>query len=142
MTLYHLSFEIPYLPETTNSGGRKHWTVKAAEARRWKQLVWYSCIGKTPRSPLTKAVVTLTRFSSSEPDFDGLCSSFKHVLDGLVECGVLVNDKMSTIGQPHYKWQKTGRNMGKVSVEVKDDPSARQAAEDLIRAEILRGPGT
>jgi hypothetical protein len=142
VTPYFLSFEIPYLPETTNSGGRRHWTVKAAEAARWKQLVGYSCIGKKPPSPLTKATVTLTRYSASEPDFDGLVSSFKHVLDGLVECGVLADDKMSTIGQPHYKWEKVGRNLGKISVEVKASSAAREAIENQLRAEILRSEGT
>lgn len=114
-----LQFELPGLPKTTNSGGRKHWSVKVGEARRWKRAVFLAVRASAFMGlPLNRAKVTLTRFSSAEPDFDGLVSSFKHVLDGLVESGVLRSDKQSVIGQPTYRWEKCPPKQGHIQVIV------------------------
>lgn len=69
---------------------------------------------------MAKAKLTLTRYSSKEPDFDGLCSSFKNVIDGLVEAGVIIDDKMSVIGQPTYAWVKCPPKKGKIKVVVEE----------------------
>jgi hypothetical protein len=118
---YRLEFELLGLPKTTNSGGRAHWSVKAKEAKKWINLVWIHCRPRMPPTPLTLARLTLTRFSSQEPDFDGLVSSFKHVIDGLTACGVIASDKMSCIGQPIYKWEKIGLRKGKIRVTVETE---------------------
>ncbi len=73
---------------------------------------------KAPEKPLKKARLVLTRYSSNSPDFDGLVSSFKHVIDGLVDAGVIQNDKFENIGAPEYVWEKCGRRAGKITVEV------------------------
>lgn len=116
---YLLEFELPGLPKTTNSGGRSHWTVKAREAKKWKNLV--AVLASKPPTPLTKAKLTLTRCSAVEPDFDGLVSSFKHVVDGLVDARVIVNDKQSVIGQPAYLWEKASPGKGKIKVRVEGE---------------------
>lgn len=115
-THYIFEFEIPGLPKTTNSGGRDHWKAKAREAKKWKSMV--AIVVSKPPSPLTKARLTLTRCSSGECDFDGLVSSFKHVIDGLVDAGVIVNDKFSAIGQPTYQMEKASPGKGKIKVKV------------------------
>lgn len=111
-----LEFEIQGLPKMTNAS-RVHWTKKMKEAKKWKALV-YEQVSLARWTPINKANLTLIRFSSVEPDFDGLVSSFKHVIDGLVEAGVLENDKVSNIGQPKYAWQKCAPKMGKIRVKV------------------------
>lgn len=73
-----------------------------------------------PAEPLERAHLILTRHSSSEPDFDGLAVSFKPVIDGLVEAGVLANDKSGNIGQPEYRWFKAPMKMGFITVEVRE----------------------
>ena len=70
--------------------------------------------------PLSRAKLTLTRYSSVCPDPDGLVSSFKSVLDGLVECGVLENDRFTNIGMPTYAWEKAPKNEGKAKVIVEE----------------------
>jgi hypothetical protein len=78
-----------------------------------------------PRQPLQKATITLTRFSSNEPDFEGLVSSFKPVLDGLIEAGVILDDHPSVIGQPVYLWERCKAGSGKIRIQVRsvlDDP--------------------
>lgn len=118
---YRLEFRINVLPSSTNSIGRKHWTIKAKEAREWK--TWVALMAKSkglPKAPLKKANLTLTRGSSVAPDADGLVSSFKHVIDGLVYAKVLENDRMDNIGMPDYRWEKAPQKNGWISVVVEE----------------------
>lgn len=72
------------------------------------------------RVPLERARLTLTRYSSVAPDFDGLVSSFKHIIDGLIDAGVIVGDSMKVIGAPTYLWEKTSPAKGRVKVIVEE----------------------
>ncbi len=115
---YTLEFEIKGLPSTANATLRGHWRTHYGKAKTWKRKVWLVVWHLRPPEPLTRAQLTLTRFSSSEPDFDGLVSSFKHVIDGLVEARVLIDDKPSVIGQPVCQWTKAKPGHGKIKVRV------------------------
>ncbi len=115
---YRLFFCINALPKTPNSLLQKHWRANNAEAKKWKRLVWQQCLSQMPPKILDKARVTLIRYSSSEPDFDGLVGSFKHVLDGLVEARVIATDKMSCIGAPTYSWEKVAPKNGRIEITV------------------------
>lgn len=75
---------------------------------------------KKPRAPLERAKLTLTRASAVEPDYDGLVSSFKHIIDALVEGGILVNDKTENIGKPDYQWVVAARNKGCIKVKIEE----------------------
>ncbi len=90
------------------------------EARKWKDLVSLAVSTRVPAKPLEKARLTLTRYSSVEPDFDGLVSSFKHPIDGLIQAKVLENDKMSNIGVPTYAWEQVPPGKGKIRIEVRE----------------------
>lgn len=79
-------------------------------------------MNKEPKEPLKKAKVTLSRFSTREPDFDGLVCSFKPILDGLTNSKIIIDDKMSVIGQPTYKWEKIGKGKGKIHILVEELP--------------------
>lgn len=120
LCMYEFEFTIQGLPPTTNSMGRAHWAVKAKAAREWKGLVALSVGRHKPKAPLLKAKLTLTRYSSSEIDPDGLVSSFKHILDGLVFSKVIVNDKLSNIGMPAYFWHKCKKGQGKITVKIEE----------------------
>lgn len=119
-----IQFEIADLPKTTNSGGRAHWAMKAKEAKKWKNLTkeaflrWCGENNYWKVPDLKKAKLTLTRCSAKEPDADGLVSSFKHVIDGLVEAGVIIDDKPSVIGFPNYAWEYARPKQGKIKVKV------------------------
>lgn len=117
---YTLEFEINGLPKTTNAYKRQHWTHKWEESKKWKALVAFETHGRRPAIPLFRAKLTLTRSSSSSPDSDGLVSSFKHVIDGLVYAKIISNDKYENIGMPEYKWEKSKRGKGKIKVKVEE----------------------
>lgn len=124
-------FSISGLPATINAIGRKHWAFKVKEARQWKRLVVEQCVlARVFGVKLEKAILEFTRHSSQELDFDNLAGSFKHVLDGLVEAGVIIDDKPSIIGSPTFIWQKTKPGEGKVTVKVfQPDPGSSDRAE-------------
>ena len=115
---YTLEFTLAGLPKMSNQLLRGHWRAKHGHAKTWKRKVWAECWHRRPSEPLEKAKLTLVRVSSAEPDTDGLISSFKHIVDGLVECGVLANDKPSNIGIPDYRWERGPRGAGCVRVKV------------------------
>lgn len=120
---YVLEFTIEGLPKTTNSNSRTHWRAQSAEAKKWKQLVIKTLLFdgyQLPKKPLEKASIVLTRYSSKESDFDGLVSSFKHVLDGLKASKVILDDKVSIIGQPKYQWDQVKPREGFIRVKVEE----------------------
>lgn len=117
---------LPGLPKMTNSM-MSSWRARYGHAKKWKVALALEC--HRQKIPLLKkARLTLTRFSAVESDFDGLVSGFKHLIDGLVEAGVLPDDKMSTIGQPTYAWEKAKRGKGSVSVLIEDASQDMDAA--------------
>jgi hypothetical protein len=117
---YRIEFELAGLPQMANiQNGKSHWRHQHKEAQKWKgaAMLAASSKGKPPR-PLTRASLTLTRFSSVCPDPDGLVRGFKHVIDGLVAAGVLENDRYSNIGMPHYRWEEAPPKKGFLRVVV------------------------
>lgn len=122
--MFKIEFEIKGLPKMTNSL-HVHWTKKHKESKLWKGLVQNAVLFGQERAaleflPLTKAKLTLTRCSAVEPDYDGLVSSFKHVIDGLKEAGVIKDDKASNIGQSKYAWEFAKQREGKIRVMVEE----------------------
>jgi Holliday junction resolvase RusA-like endonuclease len=117
---YRLHFEVEELPKTINAQQSMHWRRKGEYVRAWHRSVWLAVGARKPKAPLERARLTLTRYSSSEPDYDGLVSSFKPVIDGLIRCGVLKDDKYSNIGRSEYRWQKAPAKQGKIQVIVEE----------------------
>ncbi|MES2355593.1 MAG: hypothetical protein V4568_14585 [Pseudomonadota bacterium] len=117
---YLLEFELKGLPPMSNvaSGASRNWNTSARKTKFWKTQVGIVVMGKKPVEPLKKARLVLIRHSSVEPDYDGLVSGFKAVIDGLRKYGVLANDKMQNIGRPEYLWVSTTPKMGKITVKV------------------------
>lgn len=121
MNIYTLEFTLPGLPKMTNAKRRlAHWAQLQQEANKWKQTLMLYLVGKKPASPLERAKLTLIRGSSVEPDYDGLVSGFKHVIDGLVQAGILMNDKRENIGVPEYAWTYAKAKEGFIRVRVEE----------------------
>ena len=116
--MYFLCFTIPHLPLTPNRLLGRHWRVRSKHALTWQALVRAAIGHMRPKTPLSKAKLTLTRYSSMEPDADGLRGSFKHVVDSLVKLGVIEDDKTSVIGEPKVTWEKAPPKKGRISVTV------------------------
>ncbi len=115
---YSLYLKFNVLPKTMNQllgGGR--WANKK-ESDFWKDLVFHATLGKKPPEPLKTAKLVLVRASSKEPDYDNLCSGFKKITDALTKFGIIIDDRMSVIGIPEFKWVKTPPKKGYVEIYV------------------------
>lgn len=118
--MYKITLTLPGLPKTTNSGGRAHWAMKVKEAKKWHHAILSTSSESRPAQPLQKAKLTLIRYSSRRPDFDGLVSSFKHVIDGLKQAKIITDDKYENIGNPQYEWMPVKSGQGKIEVTVEE----------------------
>lgn len=117
---YRLTFELPGLPKSPNALLGAHWTSRKRTADQTTSAVM-AVVGRfKPVKPLAKAKLTLTRFSSSQPDFDGLVGSFKGTVDALVKIGVLENDKPSNLPGIEYFWEKAPPGQGKIKVQIRE----------------------
>ena len=115
---YQLKLKIDDLPKRYNQISHGHWRKKQAEAKKWHLIMYYHCLRKTPPSPLLRARLVLTRHTSAQSDYDGLVSSWKYVIDGLVAAKILINDTPKVIGIPTYRWEKAPPKKGFITVEV------------------------
>jgi hypothetical protein len=120
MNPYTLIFRIDGLPKRTNNMGG-NWRAKHSQSKLWKARVQKELlIRHLPEKPLDLVKLTLVRHSSMKPDFDGLVSSFKHVIDGLIEGLVLADDQMENFldGQPKYIWEYAPPCKGFIEVSL------------------------
>ena len=116
-----IEFELEGLPKTTNANSNSSWQARYAEAKKWKRAVALAVYAlKVPSMPWPRAKVTIVRCSSRRSDFDGLVSAGKHLVDGLIEAKVIVDDSQDHIGQPVYLWEQAPRKGGKVRIIVEE----------------------
>jgi Holliday junction resolvase RusA-like endonuclease len=125
-----LTLTIQALPKLPNRLLGAHWRTRSNEAKRWKRLVGDALIqaGLTSvamhwlaeqKLPLKKARITFTRMSPRQCDADGLCGSFKHVLDALVHHGVIENDTPQHVTCT-YLWQKVPKAKQGIQIEMEE----------------------
>lgn len=117
-------FDILGAPDLPNKSRYSHWAIRSKAFKRWKNLVVLVCEkNELDNLQLNTAVLTFTRHSSRECDFDNLVSSFKPVQDGLVFAGVIADDRPINIGQPKYEWKFRPRKDGEmitIKIETKE----------------------
>jgi len=115
---YELEFEIDQLPPMNTADGL-HWTKRNKLKKEWEILVWAEILNQRPRLALSRAKISITRYSSGpEPDYDNLVQGGKFLLDALVLNEIIRDDKPGVIGKPDYRWIKTNPKLGKVVVKV------------------------
>lgn len=122
--MYQLIFRLPYLPPMGNVWGRINSFKRDKMNKQLYTIINAQACGLKPSAPLDRYRLILTRFSSSEPDYDGLVMSFKGIVDGLVQAKVLANDKLSNSGIWDVRWVKSKPKEGSIKVEVYAVPSA------------------
>ena len=120
MANYSIEMHFDTLPKTPNSLLRKGAYLCAQEASKWRNEIWLKHMSERPSEPLSKVTLTLTRKSSKEPDYDGLVSSFKYVVDGLVKAEFLKDDSLSVTGPWICKWEKVPRGTGGIEIKIEE----------------------
>lgn len=123
MKPYRLEITLTGLPKRINQFHGSSWQVKYAESRKWQLRLYAKMLitkQHSPPEPLNKANVTLIRHSSRCPDYDGLVSSFKRVIDALKKLNVIKDDNMNVIGKPEYQWVQSNPKHGFITVIVEE----------------------
>lgn len=113
-----VSFQIPALSKRVNQTSGHSWRILHAERIKWRKWVMLASSGQRPAAPYPRATVRIIRVSSRCPDFDGLVSSGKQIIDALKYCGIIEDDSMAHIGAPTYEWLKGKPKEGKTIVTV------------------------
>lgn len=121
--MYRLEFELSGLPKSQNVLMRGNRLAHHKTATKWKREVFYATRGQLPFMPLGRAFIRLTRFNYRPLDYDGLVGSFKCIVDGLVEAGVLKNDTWKITGKWNVdqEFSPKGRAFIRVEVEERDE---------------------
>lgn len=117
--MFRLQFELGGVPDSPNRGSKNSWQARHAHVKKWKNWVGVRCLGHKPPSPLERSILTLTRHSSVEPDPDNLAASFKPVIDGLREAGIIVNDRSSNVSI-FFRWSYCAPGEKKITVRVEE----------------------
>ena len=120
MKPYRLELTVPGLPPMNTATTRRHWSHGAKVAARWRQIIAALVGRKKPAVPLPFAIVTLTRCSSVEPDYDNLVMSCKPVIDALKHAGVVLDDKSKHLVR-HYGWEYSPRGKGQLRIVIEQD---------------------
>ena len=86
------------IPKSLNEyAGRANTWEYRQDKKDWTALVCYSCMGKKPKVPITKALVTITYFFPTKTRHDPDNYSGKFINDGLVVAGVIKDDSFGCI---------------------------------------------
>lgn len=116
---YEITFDLNELPPMPNKFyAGMHFSQRKKLKDQFSRSVFLATAHIRPSIPLKKYKLVLTRFSASEPDYDGLVGSFKVVVDGLVTNGILANDKLSMSGPWEVHWNKVKREQGFIRIKV------------------------
>ncbi len=98
---------------------RTHFWRRKKEIEAWVAIVRAKSVGiDKSQLPLQKCKLTFVRSSSREPDYDGLISSFKMVVDALVRSGILIDDTYTVTGKWDVSWEKGPPKKGKIFCKV------------------------
>ena len=118
--MFELDLVIDELPELPNRLQRKHWSRIQGHRTLWHWRVRSAVARKGPGKPLDYAMVTMVRHSTRRPDRDNLWASWKPVLDGLVQCGVLIDDDDDHVDFHGGGWEPAKRKQQRVTIEVRE----------------------
>lgn len=75
-------FDVPMRSPLLNEWQRMHWARRRQVCRVWARQLFVAH-PRIPATPLARCRITIERFSTQEPDRDGLHGGLKPVLDAL-----------------------------------------------------------
>ena len=118
---YEYTFRFDQLP-TLQADGFTHWRTRNAYRKRRHDLVaqLVQVERARPTMPLELAAIACTRHSAGRhPDRGNLANSFKPVIDGFVQAGVLVDDRPEVLVEETYAHAKAPRGGGFITVTIR-----------------------
>jgi hypothetical protein len=123
--LYTLHLTLKWCPDSLNLALRTNRYKRNKSNRRWDVYMDALCSGKKPQSPLERARLVLIRHSHRMLDYDGLVGSLKPVVDALVTCGVIIDDRWNITGKwyvdQRFRPKKSGQILELLVEEISPD---------------------
>ena len=119
MDKYRLDIEMDGVTPLNSADANNRWKRKKARDL-WFVKVRVAIGRDLPHEPLEHALVTITRCSSVPPDADNMYHGIKFLLDSLVACGIIADDKRDVIGMPVVKWRKAKPRQSKTLISVRE----------------------
>lgn len=117
---YRLEFTLSTIPLTFNQLISKGWRARFGNFSKIKKEIHLLTLKTKPKKPLNKARVKLVRYSPGTLDRDNSFATFKPILDGLVECGVLVDDGFEMVNRIEIIQVKCKQAERKIEVIVEE----------------------
>lgn len=106
-------------PPSANRTLRQHHFSIKKTADTWKSTtLGLVGITKRPPRPLENASINVTRYASRMMDFDGLVSSLKWIVDGLVLGGVIIDDSWDVTGPWSIDQRKSSRKDARIEILI------------------------
>jgi len=105
-----VTLELPFPPRVLSPNARVHWRQKAAAAAEYREQCGWAAKEAVQRvgrlEPPVHADVTFTLPSRRRRDADNLMAMLKPAWDGLVDGGLLQDDRvgMFELGQPKVRY--------------------------------------
>ncbi len=116
-----LRIEIDELPPMYNVYLRKHYRQRTQINNYWRWLIFGELknLDVPFEIPLERYTFSMTRVSTSEPDYDGLVGSGKLISDIFQKLGITKDDKLSNTGVWDCQWRKTRKRKDqKIIIEI------------------------
>lgn len=116
-----LSFEFHTMPLTLNQVMSKHWRYRYSNFQKIFLEIKHQTAGQIPKTPIKKAELKVTRYSSGSLDRDNSYFTCKPILDSLVELKILEDDTWENVNQPDIVQVKIKRGEPrKIVVELRE----------------------
>ncbi|HSH24978.1 MAG TPA: hypothetical protein VLA13_05515 [Massilibacterium sp.] len=84
---------------------RMHWTKYKKVRDMWTWLIR----AEKPQKHSGKVIISFTRFSTAQPDWDNLYASFKVIGDSLETLGIIKDDSMDIVTDLDANWKKVSK---------------------------------
>ena len=118
---YHLEFyDVP--PAEIRGNTRAHWrTMRRINRERRDTAKWLTLseVGSVDFNPMDKAEIFYHFYNNREIDLDNLIIGMKSTLDGIVDSGILIDDKPSNM-ELKVKFTKCSKPDIKTVVTIKE----------------------
>lgn len=111
-----LRFDLPWPPGAVSPNSRKHWSVKARAAAKYRRDCWACAVAAGVQKldcPGLSVSITFYPPGRHRRDLDNLLASMKAGLDGVADA-TGVDDSKWSFSLSRGDWEKGGR----VSVEI------------------------
>ncbi len=115
---YMLEIRLEGIPSGPN-GAHGHWAAKARMKKEWRQRVCLKAVPFAPMVPLEKAEIECIRYTSHSMDYDNLVASFKALIDGLKDAGIIIDDNQGVLVRRTYTHEKIKNEFKHVKMTVR-----------------------